>query len=182
MINLNKGLVHVYTGDGKGKTTAAIGLVVRALGHNFKVCFITLQKDPKRYGYGEFNVLERLKNVKLLHFAKICPYFNKNYPKEKVKEEILKALEFIKKEIFTKDFDLVVIDEILVCVREKLLGIDKLISLIESKPQHIELVFTGQANQLIIRKLKPYVDYISVIRKIKHPYDVGIKRRRGVEY
>jgi cob(I)alamin adenosyltransferase len=54
--------------------------------------------------------------------------------------------------------------------------------LIESKPQHIELVFTGQANQLIIRKLKPYVDYISVIRKIKHPYDVGIERRRGVEY
>jgi len=179
---INRGLVHIYTGDGKGKTTSAIGLVIRALGHNFKVCIVTLQKDPEKFGYGEFNVLKKLRNVKLLHFAKFCPYFEKNYPEEKVKEEILEALEFIKNEIFTNDFDLVVIDEILVCIREKLLDIEKLIELIKLKPANVELVLTGQANKSIVNRLKGLADYVSYIKKIKHPYDANIGRRRGVEY
>ncbi len=177
-----KRLIHVYTGDGKGKTTAAIGLSVRFLGHNFKICFITFFKDPQKYGYGEFKILKNLKNVELYHFAKKCPYFCKNYPVEKIKEEIKQAVEFIKNKIFVKDFDLIVLDEILVCVREKFLDIDDLINLIKLKPASTELVFTGQANKTIIDKLKPYVDYISEIKKIKHPYDEGVKRRKGVEF
>lgn len=177
-----RGLVHIYTGDGKGKTTAALGLTLRALGQNFKVCFITFQKEPKKFGYGEFKILKKLKNVELYHFAKICPYFNKVYPKQKIKREIKQAIEFIKEKIFIKNFDLVVIDEILVCIRENLLNIDELIKLIKAKPQNTELVLTGQANENIIKKLKEWVDYISYIKKIKHPYDKGIKRRKGIEY
>jgi len=175
-------LIHIYTGDGKGKTTAAAGLTIRFLGHNFKVCFITFFKDPKKYGYGEFKILKNFKNVELYHFVKKCPYFDKNYPKEKIKKEIRFVVEFIKTKIFNKNFDLIILDEILVCVREKVLDINELINLIKLKPKLTELVLTGQANKTIIDKLKPYVDYISEIKKISHPYDKGIKRRKGVEY
>jgi cob(I)alamin adenosyltransferase len=175
-------LVHIYTGDGKGKTTAALGLTMRFLGHNFNVCFITFLKDPEKYGYGEFNILKKLKNVVLYHFAKKCPYFEKNCSIEEIKKEVKEAVEFIKTEVFTKNFILIVLDEILVCVREKILDVNELINLIKLKPQSTELVLTGQANKNIIEKLKSYVDYISEVKKLKHPYDKGIKRRKGVEY
>jgi len=175
-------LVHIYTGDGKGKTTAALGLTMRFLGHNFNVCFITFFKDPKKYGYGEFNILKKFKNVVLYHFANKCPYFEKNYSIEEIKKEVKKSVEFIKTEVFTKNFSLIVLDEILVCVREKILDINELINLVKLKPQSTELVFTGQANETIVNKLKSYVDYINEIKKLKHPYDKGIKRRKGVEY
>ena len=177
-----KKLIHIYTGDGKGKTTAAIGLAIRFLGHNFKVCFITFFKTPQKYGYGEFKALKKFQNVKLYHFAKTCPYFDKDYPIEKIKQELKEAIVSIKNEIFKENFDLVVLDEILVCVREKVLEVDELIDLIESRPQNTELVLTGQANKAIIKKLESYVDYISEIKKVKHPYDLGVKRRKGVEY
>ncbi len=180
-----KGLIQIYTGDGKGKTTAAVGLVIRAIGQKLKVCFITFQKDPKKYGYGEFNVLYELskkKKIDLYHFAKKCQYFEKDFNTEEIKDEIKKAVKFVKMDIFSRDYDLVVLDEILVCVREKLIDIKEIISLIKQKPKNLEVVLTGQANEEIVSQLKDYVDYISYIKKIKHPYDSGIKRRKGIEY
>lgn len=179
---MNKGLIHIYTGDGKGKTTASLGLTLRALGHGFSVCFITFQKDPEKYNYGEFKVLTKLKNVKVYHFVKECPYFNKSYNIKEIKEKILMCVKNIKEKIFKGNYDLIVLDEILVCVREKLLDICSLIELIKSKPSVTELVLTGQANRTIVNKLKNYVDYISYIRNLKHPYDRGIKRRKGIEF
>lgn len=180
-----RGLVHIYTGDGKGKTTAAVGLVIRALGQNLKVCFITFQKNPKKYGYGEFNVLKELsanKKIDLYHFAKKCPYFERKLDFEEIKSEAKKGVEFIRDEIFNKGYDLVVLDEILICIRENLISVEEVIDLIQKKPQDLELVLTGQSNEQIIEKLKEYVDYISYIKKIKHPYDKGIKIRKGIEY
>ncbi len=177
-----KRLIHVYTGDGKGKTTAAVGLTIRMLGHKFKVCYITFQKDPKKYGYGEFNILKKLHNLKIYNFAKICPYFDKKYDKKLIKQEIVTSINFIKNEIFNKNFDLIVLDEILVCVREKLLSISQLVKLLKSKPENTELVLTGQSDKKIVQKLKKYVDYISYIKKIKHPYDKKILIRKGIEY
>jgi cob(I)alamin adenosyltransferase len=118
----------------------------------------------------------------LYHFAKKCQYFEKNCSIEEIKKEVKEAVEFIKTEVFTKNFILIVLDEILVCVREKILDVNELINLIKLKPQSTELVLTGQANKNIIEKLKSYVDYISEVKKLKHPYDKGIKRRKGVEY
>ncbi len=180
-----KGLVHIYTGDGKGKTTSAVGLVVRALGQKLKVCFITFQKAPKKYGYGEFNVFRKFYkegNIRVYHFAQKCPYFNKEFDSNKVKSEVKKGVEFVKNKVFNRGYDLVVLDEILVCVRENLISVEEVIELIQKKPQNLELVLTGQSNEHIIENLKEYVEYISYIKKIKHPYDNGIKRRKGIEY
>ncbi|MEN3013368.1 MAG: cob(I)yrinic acid a,c-diamide adenosyltransferase [Endomicrobiia bacterium] len=179
---MEKKLTHLYTGDGKGKTTASLGLLLRALGHGWKVCFVTFQKDPQKYGYGEFKVLKKLKNVKIYNFAKVCPYFTKKYDIEKLKLEISNSVKFIKTDIFRKNYDLVIIDEILVCVREKLLDLNDIKDLIKNKPLSTELVLTGQANKTIIDKLRDCVDYISYVKKLKHPYDKGIKRRKGIEY
>lgn len=176
-----KGLIHIYTGDGKGKTTAAVGLVVRAKGHKMKCCFITFHKSPQKYGYGEIKILKNLK-VKTFHFVKECPYFDKKVDVESLKNEAENAIEFIKTNIFTQDYNLVVLDEILVCVREKFLDIQKLINLIKSKPENLELILTGQSNDEIVKKLKEYVNYVTIMHKEKHPYDSGVKRRKGIEY
>lgn len=179
---MNKGLTHIYTGDGKGKTTASLGLILRALGQKFKVCFITFHKNPKKYNYGEFRILSRLKNIKVYNFVEKCHYFDKSYDINKIKKEVLCCIETIKNKIFKERYDLVVLDEILVCVRERLLSIDVLIELIKLKPSTTELILTGQANRTIINKLRAHVDYISYIKNLKHPYDMGIKRRKGIEF
>lgn len=176
-----KGLIHIYTGDGKGKTTSSIGLIIRALGQKLKCCFISFYKEPSKYGYGEIKIIKKLK-VKTLHFVKGCPYFDKKVNLENLKKEVKNAIMFIKTKIFVQNYDLVVLDEILVCVREKILNIEDLINLIKFKPQKLELVLTGQANEQIIEKLKDYVDYITFMKKIKHPYDKGVKKRKGIEY
>lgn len=178
---MKQGMVHIYTGDGKGKTTASLGLILRALGHNFKVCLITFHKYPEKYKYGEFKLLKKFKRLKIYNFAKICPYFCKKYDIEKIKKEILCCIDFIKNKIFS-NYDLIVMDEVLVCVREKLLDIDVLLELIRLKPPNVELVLTGQSNTEIINKLEEYADYISLVKNLKHPYDKGIKRRKGIEY
>lgn len=177
-----KRLVHIYTGDGKGKTTSSLGLTLRAVGHGFKVCYITFHKEPERYGYGEFKVLKKFKCVKVYNFVKKCLYFNKNYGIEKIKKEISICIETIKNKIFKENYDLIILDEILVSLREKLISTDELIELINLKPSSTELVLTGQANRAIINKLKDHVDYISYIKSLKHPYDRGIKRRKGIEF
>ncbi|MFN3550380.1 MAG: cob(I)yrinic acid a,c-diamide adenosyltransferase [Endomicrobiia bacterium] len=176
-----KGLIHIYTGDGKGKTTSAVGALLRATVQKLRCCYISFYKDPYRYGCGEIKILKKLK-IKTLNFVKYCPYFDKKIQLEKLNKEIKNAIIFIKTNIFKKGYDLVVLDEILVCVREKVLDINKLIDLIKSKPKKLELILTGQSNKEIVKKLKKYVDYITFMKNLKHPYDSGIKGRRGIEY
>ncbi|MCX7940418.1 MAG: cob(I)yrinic acid a,c-diamide adenosyltransferase [Endomicrobia bacterium] len=176
-----KGLIHIYTGDGKGKTTAAVGLVIRAVGQKLKCCFISFHKNPEKYGYGEYKILKKL-NVKTYHFAKCCPYFDKKVNVGKVKKEVKNAVEFIKTKIFKQKFNIVVLDEILVCVREKFLEVEELVDLLKSKPEQLELILTGQSSKEIVEVLSQKVDYITFMQKLKHPYDIGVIRRKGIEY
>lgn len=176
-----KGLVHIYTGDGKGKTTAAVGLAIRAVGNGLKVCFISFHKNPKKYGYGEYKVLSKLENIKVYNFVSECPLLDKNMDIVKVKKEIVKKLEFIKKKIFSSGFDLVILDEILIAIREKFVSIGKVIEIIKAKPDNTEVVLTGQMNKKILFSLEKCVDYITYCKKIKHPYDKGVLSRKGIE-
>ena len=91
-----RGLIQVYTGDGKGKTTAAIGLACRACGHNLKVCYVCFHKDPKRWGCGEVRVLKNL-GVDVYEFAKKTPRFYKNIDPDDIRKECLEGIKFIKK-------------------------------------------------------------------------------------
>jgi len=174
---MEKGLIEVYTGDGKGKTTAVIGLACRAIGHNLKVCYIYFHKNPERWGYGEFKILKKI-GVDVFGFAKEHPHFDK-VEKEKLREECLKGIEFIKKIYEEKKYDVIICDEILISLRDGFLEEEEIIKIMEEKPENVELVLTGR---YITEKIIEKEDLVSEIKKIEHPYDKGIKSRKGIEF
>ncbi|MBM3254353.1 MAG: cob(I)yrinic acid a,c-diamide adenosyltransferase [Candidatus Omnitrophica bacterium] len=175
---IKKGLVYIYTGDGKGKTTAAVGQIIRALGHNLKICYISFHKDPKKWGYGELDILRKL-GVDIFCFAKEHPHFCKGISFKGLRNECKKALDFIEKEIFKKDYDLLVLDEINIALRDGYIKENKLLDLLNSKPKSLSLILTGRG---MIDKIIEKADLVSEIKKIKHPFDRGLKGRRGIEF
>jgi cob(I)alamin adenosyltransferase len=173
-----KGLIQVYTGDGKGKTTAAVGLACRARGHNLKVYYIYFHKDPEKWEYGEHRVLKKL-GVEVKGFAKKHPHFYKNISKEEVRKECLKGLEFVRKIYQENKYDILILDEILISLRDGFLKEVEILNILKTKPGNLELILTGRgATQKIIEQ----ADLVSQIRKVKHPYDLGVQGREGIEY
>ncbi len=173
-----QGLIYLYTGDGKGKTTAAVGQIVRALGHNLKICYISFHKDYKRWGYGELKILKKL-GVDVFAFAKQHPHFHKRISSEKLRTECKRALDFIENRIFKKGYDLLVLDEINIALREGYIKERELLMLLDAKPAFLNLILTGrEATSSIIKR----ADLVSYIKKLKHPFDRGIKAKRGIEF
>ncbi len=173
-----RGLIQVYTGDGKGKSTAAIGQAVRAAGHGFKVGFVSFFKDPETFGCGEYEPLQKL-GIKTSFFARRHPHFYKEISPGEVREECLKGLEFIKGLFADETWDMLVLDEINIAMREGFLKEEEVLSLLELKPQKLELILTGRgATEGIMEK----ADLVSQIKKMKHPYDQGVQGREGIEY
>ena len=178
-----KGLIQVYTGAGKGKSTAAIGQAVRAAGHGFKVGLVSFFKDPEAlgpeaFGYGEYKSLEKL-GIKTFLFAKKHPHFYKELNPDDVCQECSRGLEFIKELFQDPSWDMLVLDEINIAVRDGFLKEEEVLSLLEIKPEKLELVITGRgATEKIIEK----ADLVSEVREVKHPYSQGIKSRQGIEY
>jgi cob(I)alamin adenosyltransferase len=176
---MNKtGLVHIYTGTGKGKTTAAIGLCTRALGHGLKVCYVSFHKQPEKYGYNEMDSLRKL-GAQVINHAKGHPHLDKTLDSQKIKEETYAGLNNIKEIIEKESFDLLVLDEIIISVRDGFLDEQELVEFIKNKPPELELVLTGRGARANIIEL---ADYVSEINHIKHPYDSGISSREGIEF
>ena len=175
---IKNGLIHVYTGDGKGKTTSAIGLATRALGHGQRVCYCSFHKEPEKYGYNEMQSLKKL-GANVLNFAKGHPHLNKSLDENVIREQTHQAVRCVKETLFREDYNLMILDEINISVRDDYLEEELLIDLIKSKPESLELVLTGRgATEAVI----DLADYVSEIRKIKHPYDRKIRSREGIEY
>lgn len=173
-----KGLIQVYTGDGKGKSTAAIGQAVRAAGHGFKVGFVSFFKDPEVFGYGEYKSLERL-GVKTFLFAMKHPHFYKDLNPKDVRQECLRGLALVKRLFQDPSWDMLVLDEINIAVRDAFIKEEEVLSLLEDKPEKLEVVLTGRgATQRIMEK----ADLVSEVREVRHPYRKGIKSREGIEY
>lgn len=173
-----KGLIQVYTGDGKGKSTAAIGQAVRAAGHGFKVGFISFFKDPEVFGYGEYESLRKL-GIKTFIFARKHPHFYPTINFDEVRGECLKGVEFIKALFQDESWDMLVLDEINIAVRDGFLKEKEVVSLLEAKPEKLELILTGRgATARIVEK----ADLVSEVKEVKHPYEQGIKSREGIEY
>lgn len=173
---MKKGLIQIYTGDGKGKTTAAIGLAIRALSYDFKVCFITFFKPHDIFEQGQGKILRKLGiDVHNLIPQKLHSYKRRGF--EKGRKRCLELLSFIK-EIFEKNYDLVILDEINIILREGYLKDEEILNLLKKKPRGLEVVLTGrQAPQMLIQR----ADLVSEIRKIKHPHDLGIRERKGID-
>ena len=173
-----KGLIHIYTGNGKGKTTAAIGLAIRAVGHGFKVAYVYFHKDPKRWGYGEHKILRKI-GVDVFGFARKHPHFYKKLNPNKVRKECLKGLRYIEAFYDSNKYDMIILDEIIISLRDDFLNKEEVMNIMKTKPKGLELVLTGRgAKGEVIR----YADLVSKIEKIKHPYDSGVQRRIGIEY
>lgn len=173
---LTIGLVEVFTGSGKGKTSAALGTVLRAVGHGLRVHVIFFMKG--NYPYGERNILPKLENVSYQNFGHEN-FVDPNNIKKEEREQASKALQAARESIASGKFDLVVLDEVNVAVAWKLINIEELLDLIQEKPHNVELILTGRyADQRIIER----ADLVTEMVEVKHPYSKGIKARKGIEY
>ena len=172
----SQGLVQIYTGNGKGKTSAALGLVVRAIGHGAKVHIIFFMKGD--FPYGELETLSKLPNVTCQTFGHEH-FVDPRNVKEEEKGQARQALKAASEAFKSNKFDLVVLDEINVASTWKLIEVDDVLALIASKPKNVELVLTGRyADQRLIDK----ADLVTNMEEVKHPYKKGTKARKGNEY
>jgi len=173
---VRKGLVQIFTGDGKGKTTAAIGTVIRALGHGLKVYIAFFMKGD--YRYGERKILAELPGVTLESFGSSEFIDPENIKPEEI-EQAKKALAAARGAMLGGEYDLVVLDEVNLAVAFKLVELGEVLGLIKAKPEAVELILTGRRAD---RELVRIADLVTECLKIKHPYDVGVEGREGFEY
>ena len=166
--------IHVYTGDGKGKTTAAFGLAMRAKGRGKKVCIIQFMKPDK--GYGE-QISARKLGIEVYPFGG-DKFVNKKNPSEEDIKRAGKALDFARKKI-KEGYDLIILDEINVAVDFNLISEKDVLEIMNTLPEKTELVLTGRyARESIIEK----ADLVTEMKEIKHYYRKGVMAREGIEY
>jgi cob(I)alamin adenosyltransferase len=176
MTPVRKGLVQVYTGNGKGKTTAAMGAIVRAAGHGLQVFLVSFMKGS--YVFGEYKTLSRIPGVKIAQFG-LRKFTNPSDIKSEEKEQARAALAAARKAMTSGEYDLVVMDEINVAVSYDLISEEEVLKLIEDKPLQVELILTGRyAADGVLET----ADLVTEMVKVKHPFDEGIKARKGIEY
>jgi len=174
-MKLEKGLVQVYTGNGKGKTTASLGLALRAIGRGMKVYMIQFMKNAK---YGEILTAEKLSNLKIVQYGRNC-FVNKEKP-EKIDIELAHdGLKHAKQIIMGGEYDLVILDEINVALNFKLISLEDVLDLIRNKPAHVELVLTGRYAD---KKIVEIADLVTEMLDIKHPFREGVQIREGIDY
>lgn len=168
-----RGLIIVHTGDGKGKTTAALGLAIRAFGAGLKVLILQFIKGARRSG--ELTALEALGiEVRQLGLGFIT---EENFPEQKKSARI--ALETARQEISSCAWDLIVLDEINYAVKFGLLSAEEILSLIKIRPPELHLVFTGRD---ALPELIDAADLVTEMKLIKHPFQNGIVAQSGIEF
>lgn len=174
---MKKGLIHIYTGDGKGKTTAAIGLAVRAAGQGMKVLFVQFFKEDDAAS-GEKEIMGKIQQIEVIRTNIKHPIFTgKNTDVQKVKDSIMEAYERLRKMV--NDIDMLVLDEINSVLNGGWLELNEFIKFLENKPYKLEVVLTGRNAPVELVKI---ADYVTEMLKIKHPFDNGVKARSGIEY
>lgn len=171
-----QGLVQVYTGDGKGKTTAALGLAFRASGHGLKTYIIQFMKGE--IYYGELGAAERLpENITIKQMGR-PDFVDKKNPARIDIEMAEEALKLAKDVITGGKYEIVVLDEINVALDFGLIKLEDVMELIEDKPPEVELILTGRyAPAEIIER----ADLVTEMTEIKHPYNAGVEARIGIE-
>ena len=169
----NKGLIQVYTGDGKGKTTAALGLAIRAAGHGMRVGFIQFLKSE---ACGEHLFMSRCHAFDIVQIS-AGDSFTKS--QEQLSEEAQRTLVYAEEQMLTGRYDLLILDEILVAIHKGLISTAQVLDLLEKKSGSVELVLTGRyAPPEIVHR----ADLVTEMHMIKHPFNQGICARPGIEY
>lgn len=170
------GKIHIYTGKGEGKTRAALGLAMRALGYNYKVLIVQFMKGRES---GERKVAERLRpDLSVYNFGS-DGFIIKGKVSQEDKEEAEKGLHKANELIKKNKPDILILDEILVALDFGLLDGKKVIEFINSKPEGLEIVLTGRgATSELIKR----ADLVTEMKEVKHYYKNGVQARKGVEY
>jgi cob(I)alamin adenosyltransferase len=178
---LTRGAFQIYTGEGKGKSTASMGLMLRALGCGFRVYYLRMMKP--RWKTGELAICPGLhpnltyRNVEqdwLLSKSKHIPEHV-----AAMTAALAREMDAIEATLVSGEYDLIILDEINYCLHRKLIPLERAIDLVEKRPTHVELVFTGRyaPGELIVR-----ADVVTEMRKVKHHFDQGVRARRGIEF
>jgi cob(I)alamin adenosyltransferase len=173
---MKKGLVQVYTGNGKGKTTAALGLALRAVGYGMKVLMVQFMKGNVRYG--ELESAKKLSPLLTLKQVGRETFISKRNPDPRDLQLAQKGFSMAKKAIQDREYDIVILDEINLAIDYGLIPVKDLLQLIDSKPETLELVLTGRnVNREILEK----ADLVTEMVDRKHYYDKGVPAREGIE-
>ncbi len=169
------GLIMVYTGPGKGKTTAAVGQALRMVGQGYKVYMIHFMKGRD---YGEFIAFRKITGI-TVEKAGRDEFVSKENPEQIDIDMAQKGLASARKAIESGEYDLIVLDEINVAMDFNLIAVEDVLELIKTRPVHIDIILTGRnAPQEIIE----IADLVSEIKEVKHHYQAGVKSRRGIEF
>jgi cob(I)alamin adenosyltransferase len=171
---MKEGLIHVYTGEGKGKTTASVGLAVRAKSRGFRVLFAQFMKESPG---GEGELLRRL-SIEVLRFSKVLsPYFHPEADRASIRKEALKALAEIGPRL--GEYDLVVLDEFNCLLAEGFLTEDEALGFLKKKPGRLDLVLTGRGAP---ESLIDLADHVVEVREVKRPEKARSSAKKGIEY
>jgi cob(I)alamin adenosyltransferase len=175
-MRLDQGLIEVYTGGGKGKTTAALGLALRAAGQGLQVYIVQFMKGWP--DYGELTALKRQPNITLVQFGR-PDFVDRDNPDPQDVRMAQEALEHSFDIVSSGRYDVVILDEINVALDFGLVSLERVLALLDAKPPYVELVLTGRAaHPEIIER----ADLVTEMLSTKHPYDKGIDCRKGIEY
>jgi len=173
---MEKGLVQVYTGDGKGKTTAALGLAMRAIGKGLKVFMVQFLKGR---AYGEVATSKMLPDSFTLVQSGLDTFVKKDEPSAEDLALARQGLEQAREAMLSGDWDIVILDEVNVAVELGVLTVDEVLPLIDGRPQGVELVLTGRYAP---PEFCQRADLITEMKKVKHCYDQGVGMREGIEF
>ena len=171
-------MIHIYTGSGKGKTTSAFGLAMRASGQRQKVCIFQFLK-PKTLMTGEEMAAKKIKGMKLIKFNQVHPMFERTTSFAKLKKTIKKDFETARKAVLGKRCNMVILDEIINVVDQGFIKRKTFLNFLKIVPKRTELVLTGRGD---ISDIEEYADYVTVMIDKKHPFRKTINARKGVEY
>lgn len=188
MSRLDRGLVQLYIGDGKGKTSAALGLALRAAGHGLRVCFIQFLKGG--WQSGEVEAAGRLAPEIEIHRFGAAKWGDASEapngtpwwelpPSEQDRDRAGEGLAFAHRALTGGEYDIVVLDEVLAALKAQLISLDEVTDLIRARPESVELVLTGRVAPPEIVEV---ADLVTEMKSEKHPFERGVGARRGIEY
>ena len=173
---LDKGFIQIYTGNGKGKTTAALGQAIRAAGYGLNVYIVQFMKE---YPYNELNSLKYLNE--LITIEQFCGddfVYKKQLPPEEEKDKARQGLAKTKLKMLSGKYDVIILDEVCVSIYFGLFSDEEILTFMKQKPDNVELILTGR---YCPEKLIEKADLVTEMREIKHYYQEGIKSRKGIE-
>lgn len=173
---MKRGLLIVNTGEGKGKTTAALGMVMRALGHNMHVCVIQFIKGT--WKYGELNSAKRFEDLLEFH-VKGNGFTWKSDNFEKDRTIAREAWNLAKKKIALNTFQLIVLDELTYLIKLGMVAEEEIVSTLQKRPDPLHVVVTGRYAS---ERLVAAADLVTEMRVVKHPFKSGIKAQKGIEF